>query len=151
MADVLMVASSVWVLDGVHGATTDLGEAVPLHAVLVEVAAGLQDRLLHAPTSRHDADDPAAARGHGLACAGRHADTRLPPVLRMPHDDARSTRCAGHLAAVSKLLLDHGACCSLGDVLQSEAVADGELRAGTCVDELPGVDAFHSHKQVLLE
>lgn len=51
VANVLVVASSVGMVDGVHGHPAHPGPAVPLHAELVVGVAGLEQRLL----------DPAAA------------------------------------------------------------------------------------------
>merc|ERR1719229_1601720 len=55
--DVLMVSSSVRVLDWVHGRTANLWPAIALHPVLVVVPASLQDWLVHAPSAGTDAND----------------------------------------------------------------------------------------------
>merc|ERR1740130_534627 len=66
VTDVLMVTSTVRVLDGVHRHTTDLRPAVALDAVLVEGAARLQQRLVNAAAAGDDADRRASARVHKL-------------------------------------------------------------------------------------
>lgn len=63
----LVVSSTVGVLHGVHGHTTDLGPRVALHLVLVVCAACLEHRLVHAATTGNDADHSAAPGGKGHA------------------------------------------------------------------------------------
>merc|ERR1719450_1668822 len=53
----LMVTTTVGMLDGVHGHTSDLGPAVPLDAVLVVSAAGLEHGLVAPTATSDDADD----------------------------------------------------------------------------------------------
>jgi hypothetical protein len=59
----LVVTSSVGMLNRVHGHTTHLGPAVPLHTVLVVGVTSLQHGLL-SPASTSDLTD------HGTAAAG---------------------------------------------------------------------------------
>ena len=63
VTNVLVVTSSVGMLHRVHGHTTDLRPAVPLHAVLVVRVTSLQHGLL-SPASTSNLTD------HGTAAAG---------------------------------------------------------------------------------
>jgi len=56
LADVLMATTSVRMIHGVHGHTTDVRPAVALRLVLEERVAGLQDRLVNAAATGNDAD-----------------------------------------------------------------------------------------------
>eukprot|EP01084_Bolivina_argentea_P013458 25266_1 len=56
VTDVLMVTTTVGMLDRVTGDTTDLGPAVALGAEAEEGVTGLEDGLLDAATAGDDAD-----------------------------------------------------------------------------------------------
>ena len=60
MAYVLVVASSVRMVHGVHGHAAHPGPAVPLHAELVVGVAGLEQRLLR-PAAAGDLPDHRSA------------------------------------------------------------------------------------------
>ena len=62
----LVVTTTVGMLDGVHGHTTHLGPAVPLHLVFVVGTAGLQDGLVDTSTSGHDANGGTVGRWDDL-------------------------------------------------------------------------------------
>merc|ERR1740130_1233685 len=51
MADVLVITTTVWVLDRVHCTSSNLRPTVALHPVLVEVSPRLQHGLVQAPTA----------------------------------------------------------------------------------------------------
>ena len=62
----LMVTTTVGMLDGVHGHTTDLGPAVPLGLELVVGATGLQHGLVDTAAAGDDADHGAVGGGDDL-------------------------------------------------------------------------------------
>merc|ERR1711879_649364 len=67
MANVLMITSSVRVLNWVHCRTADFRPAVALDPVLVEVIASLEHRLIHAPTSSDNTDNCTACGWYRLS------------------------------------------------------------------------------------
>ena len=60
MTNVLMVTTTVRVIDGVHCDTSDLGPAVALDSVLVELVTSLQDGLVNTTATGDQTDDSAA-------------------------------------------------------------------------------------------
>lgn len=54
LTDVLVVTTTVRMFNGVHGHTTYLWPAVPLHLVLVVGATGLEDRLVNTTAAGHN-------------------------------------------------------------------------------------------------
>lgn len=58
----LMVTTTMRMLDGVHGHTSNLGPRVALHSVFVESAAGLEDGLVDSSTSSDDSNHGAVSR-----------------------------------------------------------------------------------------
>jgi hypothetical protein len=63
VTDVLVVSSSVGMLDGVHGNTTNNGPSVLLDSELVVSTSSLQDGLIDTSSTSDDTD-------HGTAVAG---------------------------------------------------------------------------------
>ena len=61
VADVLVVATTVGVLHGVHCNTANLGPLVAFGLVLVVRHTSLQDGLVHAATAGHNANHATAA------------------------------------------------------------------------------------------
>ena len=150
MADVLVVTTTVGVLDGVHRHTTNLGPALPLDAVLVVGASSLEHGLVEASTSRNDADDGARVGSNDLLGSRGKADGSLALLLIVGDDSAVVARCLGELAAVSRLRLDVANDGTLGHSGERHAVSDGELCLGTAVDELASVDALSGDHHLLV-
>merc|ERR1719460_1344556 len=145
--DVLVVASAVRVLDRVHRHTTNLGPAVALHAVLVEVVPGLEDRLVEAATAGHDANHRASIRRDRAARPGRHADPGLLAVIRMADDDAGRAGGLRDAPTVTRLLLQRG---PLRHPADREDVANVDLRLGTAIHELARVHALNGDEDFLV-
>merc|ERR1712224_1024201 len=77
VTDVLMVTTTVRMLDGIHRGTTDLRPGVALDLELVVVVTGLEHRLLEATATSDDTDHGTCVGGHGLASTGWKTDTSL--------------------------------------------------------------------------
>ena len=84
MTDVLVVTTTVGVLDGVHRHTTHTWPRVTLGLVLVVCRTGLEQRLVDTTTASGNADARTGHRGDDLLCAGREADARLASLLQEP-------------------------------------------------------------------
>jgi len=149
VTDVLLVTTTVGVLDGVHGNTANLGPAVALHAVLVVGTGSLKDGLLDTATTGNEADGATSGRLEDLLGAGGETDTGGAVVLVVADDGAVVTRRAGKLSAVADLLLDVGDDGTFGQAADGEDVADLELGLGAGVDELAGVEALGGDEGLL--
>jgi len=136
VSDVLVVTTTVRVLNRIHRAATDLRPAVSLHAVLVEVVTSLENRLVHSTSSCNDAHNGAARRRDGLPRTGWETDTRLLSIVRVAHDHARGARGTCHTSTVGSLLLAHRDDCTLRHLGQWHDIADRQLRLRTTVHEL---------------
>jgi hypothetical protein len=66
LSDVLMVTSSVGMVDGVHGHTTSSGPAVPLDLVLQLGARSLKQRLVGSSTTSNNTDHTTGSAGNDL-------------------------------------------------------------------------------------
>merc|ERR1719162_2578011 len=104
----LVVTSSVRVLDWIHGTTSHLWPAVPFYTVLMEVIASLEHWLIHAASASDDAHNCTARGRDALASARWQANTSLAAVIRVAHDHAGRATSPGKAPTVSCLLLAHG-------------------------------------------
>lgn len=146
----LVVSSSVGVLDGIHGNSTHLGPLVTLDAVLVEGAAGLEEGLVGAASASDDADLGTAGGGDGLLAAGREAKAASALVLVVGDYDGVVSGGAGVLSTVSALGLDVADDGPLGDGGEGEDVSDVEGRLLSAVNELAGVHALGGDEELVV-
>ena len=147
LAHVLLVASTVRVIHGVHRNTSNSGPFIALSLVLVEGSTRLHDGLVSAATTSNETDHGAAAAGHGLLRAGREADTRGVFVLIMRDDDSIVTRSPSHLSAVSDLGLNIADDGTLGDISDGKDVSNSQLSLLAGVDELASEQSLRGRKQ----
>eukprot|EP00742_Colponemidia_sp_Colp-10_P004205 GILJ01004486.1.p2 GENE.GILJ01004486.1~~GILJ01004486.1.p2 ORF type:complete len:219 (-),score=29.73 GILJ01004486.1:19-675(-) len=144
-----MVTSSVGMLDGVTGNTTNLGPAVTLAAEAVVGVTGLEDGLVDTATAADDTDDGTAGGADVLLVAGGHLDAGATGLNVVGDDDAGVAGSAGEGSTVSGLGLNaaHGA--GLGDVTDGEDVAHDEGGAGASNDGLTGEKTLRGDEELL--
>merc|ERR1719209_31024 len=144
-----MVTTTVRMLDGVHGHTTNLRPRVPLSLVLEVGSAGLQQRLIDSSSTGDDADHRAVAGRNRLLRSRRQFHFR-PSHIRVVGDDGGVVaRSSGQFAAISQLLLQLADDGSLWHGADGHHVADGQRRLLAAVDELARVHALHGDERLL--
>ena len=151
VTNVLMVTTTVRMLDGVHRGTADLGPGVALDLVLVEVVTGLEDGFVEATATSGDTDHGTVGGADGLTGTGRKTDTGLLAIFGVTDDDAGSTGGLGDVGAITGLGLQVADDGTFGHLSDGNDVTDGELSLGTEVDEHTGVETFASNHQLLAE
>ena len=128
MTNVLMVTTTVRMLDGVHGNTSD-ARPVPLLGVGLEVGVvGLQERLVSSLAASDDANHGSAATDDGLADAGGQSDASLLSVFGVTDHNGGGARGTGENSAISQLGLEVGNDGSLRHGINREDVADSQGR-----------------------
>lgn len=121
-----MVTTTMRMLDGVHGNTSNSGP-VSLLGVSLEVGVvSLQKRLISSLATSDDADHTSAGALDGLSDSRGHSDSGLLEILGMTNNDARVAGGTGDAATVTKLSLNIGDDSSFGHGVHGEDVADGE-------------------------
>mmetsp|Transcript_10669 Transcript_10669/g.20399 ORF Transcript_10669/g.20399 Transcript_10669/m.20399 type:complete len:219 (+) Transcript_10669:436-1092(+) len=145
-----MVTTTMGMLDGVHGNTTDLRPLVTLDAVLVVSTASLEERLVHAATASDHADHGTALGVNGLLHARGKTDLGLASVLVVADDSDVLARGAGEGATVTRELLDVARDGTLGHLVQGKDVANYELGLLAVVDKLASVHALSADHQLLV-
>jgi len=145
----LMVTTTVGMLNGIHSNTTNLGPAVSLGLVLVVGSTSLQHGFVNPSSTGNNSNHGAVSGGDDFLTSGRQLHSGTLCVRVVSDDSCVVTGGSGHLATVSTLLLkiaDNG---TLGHISNRHHVADSELGFLATVDELAGVHALGSHQQFL--
>jgi len=153
VTNVLMVTTTVRMLDGVHRNTSDARPVALLGVGSVVGLVGLEHRLVGSGATSANTDHGSAATKDRFADTGGESDSSLLAVLGVADDDGRGAGGTGEAATVTELGLDVGDNGALRHHINGEDVADGQRGFGAAVDELAGVHAFDSDEKlsVLLE
>jgi len=150
LAHVLLVSTTVRVINGVHRNTTHDRPRISLHSVLVESAASLEHGLVSTSTAGNEADHGAALVADSLLRAGGKANTGDTLVGVLRHDDGVGTGGTGHLSAVTGELLDVADGGTLRQVANRDDVTDCKSGLDAVVYELTSVHALRSGDQNVL-
>lgn len=126
VTDVLLVTTTVGMVNRVHGDTTHARPFLLLGQVLVEHITSLQERLVGSLATSDDADHSSAAAEHGLSGSGGKADSALGSVVGVTDDDGRGAGSAGEASAVTQLGLDIGDNGALGHGIDGKDVSNRE-------------------------
>merc|ERR1719309_1674736 len=144
-----MVTTTVRMLDGVHGHTTNLGPRVPLSLVLEVGSAGLQQRLVDSSSTGDDADHRAVA-GRNRLLRSRWQFHFRPSHIRVVGDDGGVVAgSSGQFATISQFLLQLADDGSLGHGTNGHHVADSQTSLLAAVDKLSGVHALDRDERLL--
>lgn len=141
-----MVTTSVRVLNGVHGNTSNSGPAVALNLVLVVLVTGLHDGLVNSATTSDHTNHSSAGAVQSLSGTRGKSDSGLAAILGVTDDDSTATGGLGQSTAITNLGLEVANYSTLGNLADWENVTDGKLSALTAVDELTTVHALSSNE-----
>jgi len=123
---VLMVTTTVRMLDGVHSNTSDDRPVTLLCVGPVVGLVGLEHGLVSSGATGDNTDHASAATEDGLADAGWESDSGLLAILGVTDDDGGGAGGTGEAATVTELGLDVGDNGALWHHINGEDVADGE-------------------------
>ena len=126
MTNVLMVTSSVRMLDWVHSNTSNSWPVSLLGMSLVVGSVGLEEWLVSSLATSTDTNHTSAGALDGLSDTGWESDTGLLSILRVTNDDGGGSRSSGKGSTVSHLGLNIGDDGSLWHGGDWENVADGQ-------------------------
>ena len=149
VSNVLMVTSSVGMLNGVTGHTTNLGPAVTLAAEAEEGVTGLEDGLLNTSSSGDDSDDATAGGAELLGVAGGELHVGVAELGLVGHDDAVVAGGAGEGSTISGLLLNAAHDATLRDATDGEDVSDGQGGVLSADDGLSGEETLGGDEELL--
>jgi hypothetical protein len=142
LTDMLMVTTTVRMVDGVHGNTTSLRPAVTLDGELMLGTRSLQERLVGTATTGDDTNHTTRAAGDNLLGTGGELDAGLALIGVVADNGDVVAGGTAQGAAVTDLLLDVGDDGTFGHGAQRQNVTDGQSGVLAGVDELAGVHAL---------
>ena len=126
VTNVLMVTTTMRMLDGVHGNTSNSGPVSLLGVGLEVGVVGLQEGLVSSLATSDDADHTSAGALDSLSNTRGHSDSGLLEVLGVTDDNARVAGGTGDAATVTELSLNVGDDGTFGHGVHGEDIADGE-------------------------
>lgn len=146
----LMVTTTVRMVDGVHGNTTSSGPVVPLGPSLPHRSASLQHWLVGTTTTSNETDHTTGGGWNDLLGAGGELDTGLAFVRVVADDGDVGTGGTTESATVTGAFFNVGDNGTFGAGGEWEDVADVEGGLLSSVDELAGVHAFIGDEGLLV-
>ena len=126
MTHVLMVTTTVRMLDGVHRNTSHDRPVTLLCVGPVVGLVGLEHGLVSSGATGDNTDHASAATEDGLADAGWESDSGLLAILGVTDDDGGGAGSTGKGAAISELGLTVGNDGTFGHHINGEDVTHGE-------------------------
>jgi len=138
----LMVTTTVRMVDGVHGNTTSLWPRVALDGILVLRSGCLQQRLVCSSSTGDDANHSARTALENFLRTTGELDAGLALIRIVSNNGNVIATGSSKCTTVADLLLDVGYNGTFGDGAQWQNVADGQRSILASVDELASVHAF---------
>ena len=132
----LVVTTTVRMVDGVHGNTTSLGPRVALSSELMLCSRGFEERLVCSSATGNDTNHTTGGAGKDLLGTRGELDTGLALVGVVANDGHVVARGTAKRTTVTRLVLDVGEDGTFRHGGEGEDVADGEGRVLSGVDEL---------------
>lgn len=142
----LVVTTTVRVVDGVHSHTTSAGPRVPLDLELVVRTTGLEQGLVDTATACNDTNGGTRGGGDGLLGTRGETNARGLAVRVVANDGGVVARGTGERTTVTRLLLDVAHNGTFGERREREDVGNVEGGLLTAVDKLAGGEALSSNK-----
>ena len=126
VTDVLMVTTTMGMLYGVHGDTSDSGPVSLLGVGAVVAGIGAEHGLVSSLAAGANTNHGSAASEDGLTDARGESDTRLLAILGVADHDSGGAGGTGKSATVTELGLNVGDNGALRHLVDGEDVADSE-------------------------
>jgi len=140
----LMVTTSVRMLNGVHGNTSNSRPAVSLNLVLVVLVTCLHDWLVNSASSRDHTNHGTARTVQSLSGTGWKSDSGLLAIIGVTDNDSTAAGSLSQGTSVTNLTLEIANNRTLRDLVDWQNVADSQLSGLTAVDELTSVHTLGS-------
>ena len=144
----LMVTTTVGMLYGILGNTTNLRPAVTLDGILMVGTAGLEEGLVGTATSGDDTDLGTDVGGDSLLATRGEAKAGGALLIVVRNDNSETAGATGEGTTVTDAGLDVADDGTLGDGPEGQDIADIESCLLTAVNELSGVHALGGDEEL---
>jgi len=146
VTNVLLVTTTVWMVDWVHGDTTDTWPSVSLGLVLPVGVTGLKKWLIGSLSTSDNTDHSSALALNGLSNTGWELQSGLGTVIGVTDNDSGGTGGSGEGATVTVLGLTVGDNGTLWHSINWQDVANSESSFLSSVDIHSCVHSFNSNE-----
>ena len=126
MTNMLMVTSSMRMLNGVHCNTSNSGPVVSLCSIFEPRVGSLKDGLIGSLSSGDNTDHGSALSGNGLSGSGRKSNSSSSTLIRVSNDDGGASGGSSEGSSVSDLGFTVRNDGSLRKRIDGEDVSDGK-------------------------
>lgn len=151
LTNVLMVTTTMGMVDGIHGNTTSSGPRVSLDLVLVEGSASLKEGLVNTTTTGNNTNDTTGVGRNNLLGTRGKLQSSLALISIVANNDNVVTRGSAEGTTVTRLLLNVGEDGTLRNRAQRKNVTNVKGGLSTGVDELASVDTLIGNEGLLTE
>jgi len=142
VTNMLLVTTTVRMVDGVHSDTSNTGPSVSLGLVLPEGSTSLQEGLVGSLTTSDNTNHSSAITLDGLSNAGGKSDSRLGTILGVTDDNGGGTGGSGERGSITVLGLNIAHDSTFGHLVDGHDIADSEGSLLSTVEEHTSVHAF---------
>lgn len=140
----LLVTTTMGMVNGVHSDTSDTGPSVTLSSVLVVGGTGLKHGLIGSLSTSNNTNHGSAGTKDGLSDTGWESHSGLNTFLGVTNDNSGGTGSSGERASVTVLGLNVGANGTFGHGINWQDVANGKKCFLSTVDVHSSVHSFNS-------
>ncbi|QFZ38568.1 putative 60S ribosomal protein [Clavispora lusitaniae] len=149
LTNMLMVTTTVRVINWVHGHTSSSRPRVSLDLVLVESSTSLQQWLVDSTTTSNDTNDTSGVRGDDLLGTRWQLDSGLTFIWVVSNNDNVVTGGSTQSTSVTNLLFDVRDNGTFWTRAQWQNVTDVQRSLLTTVDKLASVNTFVGNEDFL--
>jgi hypothetical protein len=149
VTDVLMVTTTVGMLHGVHGNTTNYGPIVALGLSSIISTTSLEDGLLNTSTTSNNSNHGTGESRNALLLARWHL--QLSGIVSVANYSAVLTGGTSKRSTISKLFFDIANNSTLGHLTNGENVSNSKGGLLADIDELTGIHALGSNEILFVE
>ena len=140
----LVVTSSVWMVNGVHGYSSYNRPHFSLGLELPVLGSCLQKRLFISSSSGNNSDHGSCFGVNGLSDTRGQFDSCLLAIFTLSNNSGVSARCSGELTFISISILDIADKSSFRDFSHWQYISDIQRCLASAVDVLSGVHSLTS-------
>jgi len=142
----LLVTTTEWMVNWIHGNSSDLRPSLSESSHLVVYSTSLQNGLINSFSGSNETNHSSRFTWEGLSSTRGKSDSSLAEIIGMTNDDSGGTRASSKLALITGMVFNVTNGSTFRDFVDGEDVTSGQRSFGTGIDELTGVHAFYGNE-----
>lgn len=147
----LLVTTTEWMVNWVHGNSSDLWPSLSESLHLVEDSTSLEDWLIDSFTTSNESDHSSGITWEGLSGTGWELDSGLAVIIRVTNDDSTGSGASGELSLITWVTFDVADGGTFRDLVDWDDVTSCQRSFISGIDELASVHSFSGDEVSSLE